>query len=402
MGSTRPLKIATAVAVLIVASIAVTVAFGASSKSAQVNVRATSLGKVIVDSNGHTLYLYAPDKMGKSSCYGECATFWPPLMKTSATLAGPGVKASLITTTKRKNGKLQLVYNGHPLYRFAKDKKSGQANGQGLNAAGGLWWVLAPVGQADREEDVRRRRRPRRPRRRRRRRAAEAVRLRRLGARQVPGTERCLAPAASLAAANVAERGRSERDRREPCVTAVAERRLGLEPDSCASVVSRRKWRTSSQRSPSCEAWNAYAGPIRAIRSQVVGAGSGHELQSSETSRVTTETIVGTPAGDRSSASFAHVRSSTQTTSAPASNVSARSASTRAERMKSPSTAKSSAGADAVDRAGAGIDEPVGTRPGGDEDGVGRGQSTLVQLRRASPRATVRAGGERRPRARRR
>jgi predicted lipoprotein with Yx(FWY)xxD motif len=147
MGSARPRTIATALATLIVAAIAVTVAFGSAGKSAQVNVRATSLGKIIVDSNGHTLYLYGPDKMGKSSCYGECATFWPPLMKTSATLAGPGVKASLITTTKRKNGKLQLVYNGHPLYRYADDKKPGQVHGQGVNAAGGLWWVLAPSGK---------------------------------------------------------------------------------------------------------------------------------------------------------------------------------------------------------------------------------------------------------------
>ena len=148
MGSARPRTIAAAVAALVVASIAVAVAFGATSMTSkgQVNVRETSLGKLIVDSKGHTLYLYAPDKKGKSSCYGECATFWPPLIKTSGNLAGSGVKASLITTTKRTNGQIQLVYNGHPLYRFAKDTKAGETNGQGLNAAGGLWWVLSPSG----------------------------------------------------------------------------------------------------------------------------------------------------------------------------------------------------------------------------------------------------------------
>ncbi len=150
MGSTRPRTIAAAVAALIVAAIAAAVAFGATSmtsSSAQVNVRETSLGKIIVDSQGRTLYLYAPDKKGKSSCYGQCATYWPPLLKTSAKPAGAGVNASLVTTTKRTNGKVQLVYNGHPLYRFAEDTKAGQTKGQGLNAAGGLWWVLAPSGK---------------------------------------------------------------------------------------------------------------------------------------------------------------------------------------------------------------------------------------------------------------
>jgi predicted lipoprotein with Yx(FWY)xxD motif len=150
MGSARPRTIVAAVAALIVAAIAAAIALGAtsmSSSAAQVNVRQTELGRIIVDSNGHTLYLYAPDKNGKSSCYGQCATFWPPLIKTSAKLAGSGVNASLIKTTKRTNGKIQLVYDGHPLYRFAEDKSAGQVKGQGLNAAGGVWWVLAPSGK---------------------------------------------------------------------------------------------------------------------------------------------------------------------------------------------------------------------------------------------------------------
>src|SRR4051812_12785640 len=150
MGSARPRTTVAALAALIVAAIATAIAFGAtstSSNAAQVNVRQTALGKIIVDANGRTLYLYGPDTKGKSACYGQCATFWPPLLKTTAKLAGSGVKAALITTTKRTNGKMQLVYNGHPLYRFAEDKKAGQTNGQGLNAAGGLWWVLAPSGK---------------------------------------------------------------------------------------------------------------------------------------------------------------------------------------------------------------------------------------------------------------
>lgn len=150
MGSARPRTIVAALAALLAAAFTAAIAVGAtstSSSTAQINVRQTALGKVIVDAHGRTLYLYAPDKNGKSSCYGKCATFWPPLLKTNARLAGSGVKASLVATTRRKNGALQLVYDGHPLYRFAEDTKAGQTNGQGLDAAGGLWWVLAPSGR---------------------------------------------------------------------------------------------------------------------------------------------------------------------------------------------------------------------------------------------------------------
>lgn len=149
MSFARPRTIAVVLAAAIVAAVAVTVALGAASTSStgQVNVRQTALGTIVVDSKGRTLYLYAPDKHGKSSCYGECAEYWPPLIKTNGKLAGSGVKASFVTTTKRTNGKIQLVYDGHPLYRFAQDAKAGQTNGQGLNAAGGLWWVLSPSGK---------------------------------------------------------------------------------------------------------------------------------------------------------------------------------------------------------------------------------------------------------------
>ena len=92
--------------------------------------------------------MYGPDRNGKSSCYGKCATFWPPLLRTNAAMAGTGVKASLLKTTVRTGGKVQLVYDKHPLYRFAEDTKAGQTNGQGLNAVGGIWWVLSPSGAA--------------------------------------------------------------------------------------------------------------------------------------------------------------------------------------------------------------------------------------------------------------
>jgi predicted lipoprotein with Yx(FWY)xxD motif len=88
------------------------------------------------------------DKHKKSSCYGQCATYWPPLMKKGALKAGPGVKAKLLSTTKRKNGKLQVRYNGHPVYLYKLDSGSGQVSGQGQNFFGGKWFVISAAGKA--------------------------------------------------------------------------------------------------------------------------------------------------------------------------------------------------------------------------------------------------------------
>jgi predicted lipoprotein with Yx(FWY)xxD motif len=76
---------------------------------------------------------------GRSSCYRECASYWPPLLTKGKPHAGPGVRASLLGTTKRKDGKLEVTYNHHPLYYFVGDRKPGQTTGQGLNQFGAPW-----------------------------------------------------------------------------------------------------------------------------------------------------------------------------------------------------------------------------------------------------------------------
>lgn len=130
------------------AAILATAHAGVATAKAQLDLRTTSLGRILVDRRGRTLYLFAPDKHGKSVCYGKCAVFWPPLLATKAAKTGSGLKASLFGTTRRRDGKLQVTYARHPLYRFAEDKAPGQLKGQGLNAVGGLWWVLGPSGRA--------------------------------------------------------------------------------------------------------------------------------------------------------------------------------------------------------------------------------------------------------------
>jgi predicted lipoprotein with Yx(FWY)xxD motif len=118
----------------------------AQAKGAVVSTAKTSLGRIIVNSNGRTLYLFAKDSNGKSACSGQCATFWPPLITSGKPGVTAGASASLIGTTKRADGRLQVTYNHHPLYTFVKDKQAGQTNGEGVNAFGAVWDAISPAG----------------------------------------------------------------------------------------------------------------------------------------------------------------------------------------------------------------------------------------------------------------
>lgn len=130
----------------IVAAVVAPVAASATGGTS-VKVAKSKLGSILVDSRGITLYDFPPDKAGKSTCYGACAALWPPLLTKAKPQAGPGVKASLLGTTRRKDGKLEVTYNGHPLYYFVTDRKPGQTTGQGVNQFGAPWWVLSPAGK---------------------------------------------------------------------------------------------------------------------------------------------------------------------------------------------------------------------------------------------------------------
>jgi predicted lipoprotein with Yx(FWY)xxD motif len=118
----------------------------ATAKGAVVSTAKTSLGRIIVKSNGRTLYLFGKDRNGKSACSGQCATFWPPLITSGKPRVNGGARASLVGTTKRTDGRLQVTYNHHPLYTFVKDTKAGQTNGEGVNAFGGTWNAVSPAG----------------------------------------------------------------------------------------------------------------------------------------------------------------------------------------------------------------------------------------------------------------
>ena len=106
-----------------------------------VTVADSSLGSVLVDGEGNTLYLFTPDGQGSSVCYDQCATAWPPL--SADAVAGDGVDAGLLGSAPRTDGPDQATYNGWPLYYFVNDAAPGDVNGQGVND---VWYVLDAAG----------------------------------------------------------------------------------------------------------------------------------------------------------------------------------------------------------------------------------------------------------------
>jgi predicted lipoprotein with Yx(FWY)xxD motif len=117
------------------------------SGNATVGLSTTGAGKVLVDSHGHTLYLFKKDSGTASNCAGACAAAWPPLRANGMPTAGSGAQASLVSTTKRSDGAPQVTYNGHPLYLYAGDEKPGDTHGQGLTDYGAAWYALGAAGK---------------------------------------------------------------------------------------------------------------------------------------------------------------------------------------------------------------------------------------------------------------
>jgi predicted lipoprotein with Yx(FWY)xxD motif len=111
-----------------------------------VTLAPSKFGKILVGANGRTLYDFVADKTVSSTCYGACASLWPPLTVTGTPKAGPGVRASLLGTTKRTDGTTEVTYNGHPLYYFVSDTKPGDTTGQAIIQFGAPWYVLTANG----------------------------------------------------------------------------------------------------------------------------------------------------------------------------------------------------------------------------------------------------------------
>lgn len=105
----------------------------------------SSLGKVLVDGRGFSLYLFSPDGQGESTCYDSCAENWPPFTIDGEATVGDGLDEGLLGTTVREGGSIQLTYAGWPLYYFFNDVQPGDVNGQGVND---VWYLLKADGSA--------------------------------------------------------------------------------------------------------------------------------------------------------------------------------------------------------------------------------------------------------------
>jgi len=143
--------VATAAAVAAVAALAFLLLHPMGSDAAArsgptVSTASTSLGRIVVNSGGRTLYMFSKDKNDKSACAGMCAKFWPPLIAAGKPRATGGARASLLGTTKRADGRMQVTYNRHPLYTFVKDTKKGQTHGEAFSAFGAKWYAVSPAG----------------------------------------------------------------------------------------------------------------------------------------------------------------------------------------------------------------------------------------------------------------
>jgi predicted lipoprotein with Yx(FWY)xxD motif len=135
---------------ILVAVVAATFAAGAGASAgsrATLTVRSSKYGSILFDGRGRALYAFTRDRRGgPSRCYGACARAWPVYFSGGRLVAGKGVKRSLLGTTKRRDGRRQITYNGRPLYYYVGDKSAGQVSCQNVAEFGGTWLVMRPSG----------------------------------------------------------------------------------------------------------------------------------------------------------------------------------------------------------------------------------------------------------------
>jgi predicted lipoprotein with Yx(FWY)xxD motif len=113
-----------------------------------IKVMNSRYGRMLFDARGRAIYLFTREPGSKSRCYGACAVAWPPVFTRGKPRARAGVDADLLGTTRRRDGRRQVTYNGHPLYYYVSDVRSGQVTCQDVTEFGGTWLVVDPAGNA--------------------------------------------------------------------------------------------------------------------------------------------------------------------------------------------------------------------------------------------------------------
>jgi len=117
------------------------------AKRAQIVVKDSELGRVLFDANGQVVYFFEIDNRNRSACTSaECVKAWPPVLTSEPPSAGAGADKSLLGTIRRGDGRLQVTYNGRPLY-FYEHESPGEIKCHNVDLHGGLWWVVTPRGE---------------------------------------------------------------------------------------------------------------------------------------------------------------------------------------------------------------------------------------------------------------
>jgi predicted lipoprotein with Yx(FWY)xxD motif len=119
---------------------------GTTSNGTSVVLGDSEFGRILFDSKRRAIYIFERDEENKSNCYGDCAEAWPPVFTKGEPRAGNGAKRSLLGTTKRRDGKLQVTYAGKPLYYYAHEGPR-EVKCHNVNLNGGFWWVVGPDGK---------------------------------------------------------------------------------------------------------------------------------------------------------------------------------------------------------------------------------------------------------------
>jgi len=117
----------------------------ASAGSATIKERSTSIGTVLTNAQGMTLYWFAIDTPTKSNCTGTCLQYWKPVSGTAKAASGVTLSEAF-GSIKGSNGATQATYDGHPLYTYVGDSGPGMTSGNAKNLSGGLWWAMTPTG----------------------------------------------------------------------------------------------------------------------------------------------------------------------------------------------------------------------------------------------------------------
>jgi predicted lipoprotein with Yx(FWY)xxD motif len=118
-----------------------------AARRARITAQDSPFGQVLFDANGQVVYVFEIDRRDRSNCTSsECVKAWPPVLTRGEPTAGEGVDAGLLGTIRRSDGKLQVTYNGRPLY-FYEHERPGEIKCHDVNLHGGLWWVVTPDGE---------------------------------------------------------------------------------------------------------------------------------------------------------------------------------------------------------------------------------------------------------------